>query len=304
MSFTDVTAERAAAKSLSEMNEMLEKRVQDRTNELGIALSEAERANASKSRFVAAASHDLLQPLSAAKLFVASVADRLTQPDLLNVIGKAESALISVEKIIEALLDISKLDATSPTFDIQPVRLDAILAPLSDELTPVARDKGLDLTIVRSGLTVRSDPGYLRRIIQNLITNAIRYTQTGKVLVGVRRHGAMARLEIWDTGCGIAEADQELIFQEFKRLDMANTASGLGLGLAIVDRACKSLNHPLHLCSIPDKGSCFTVGLKILCNDKVHEKTTRPISDSSRLPKQGQIVLLVENDADLATLLP
>ena len=122
MSFTDVTAERSAAKSLAEMNEVLEQRVQDRTNELGIALSEAERANASKSRFVAAASHDLLQPLSAAKLFVASVSDRLTQPDLLNVIGKAETALISVEKIIEALLDISKLDATSPTFDIQPVR--------------------------------------------------------------------------------------------------------------------------------------------------------------------------------------
>lgn len=300
MSFTDVTAERAAAKSLAEMNEMLEKRVQDRTNELGIALSEAERANASKSRFVAAASHDLLQPLSAAKLFVASVTDRLTQPDLLNVIGKAESALISVEKIIEALLDISKLDATRPTFDIQPVRLDAILGPLSDELTPVARDKGLDLTIVSCGLTVRSDPGYLRRIAQNLISNAIRYTQSGKVLVGVRRSGATARMEIWDTGFGIAEADQKLIFQDFKRLDMANSAAGLGLGLAIVERACKSLNHPLHLCSIPDKGSCFTVELKILCSDKAQKTTVRPMSDSPKLPKLGQIILLVENDGDLA----
>lgn len=300
MSFTDVTAERSAAKSLAEMNEMLEQRVQDRTNELGIALSEAERANASKSRFVAAASHDLLQPLSAAKLFVASVSDRLTQPDLLNVIGKAETALISAEKIIEALLDISKLDAKRPTFDIQPVRLDAILGPLSDELTPVARDKGLDLTIVNCGLTVRSDPGYLRRIAQNLISNAIRYTQTGKVLVGVRRSGNMARMEIWDTGCGIAKADQELIFHEFKRLDMASPASGLGLGLAIVDRACRSLNHPLHLCSIPGEGSCFSVELKILGNDKAHGKTARPMSDSAGLPKAGQIILLVENDDDLA----
>lgn len=299
MSFTDVTAERAAARSLAELNEMLEQRVRDRTNELGIALSEAERANASKSRFVAAASHDLLQPLSAAKLFVATVADQLSQPDLVPVIDKAESALSSVEKIIEALLDISKLDAAHPSFDIQPVSLNAILEPLRDELTPVARAKGLELHIVSCGLAVRSDPGYLRRITQNLITNAIRYTTSGKVLVGVRRMGATARLEIWDTGCGIAEADQQAIFQEFKRLDAGSSATGLGLGLAIVERACKSLDHPLALCSVPGKGSRFSVGLKVLGEEKMARAVPRDISDGTNLPKEGQIVLLVENDMDL-----
>ncbi|MGB3242916.1 MAG: PAS-domain containing protein [Sulfitobacter sp.] len=300
ISFTDVTAERAAAQSLVDMNDMLEQRVRNRTNELGIALSEAERANASKSRFVAAASHDLLQPLSAAKLFVASVSDQLNQPELSKVIGKAETALTSVEKIIEALLDISKLDATRPAFDIQPVNLNAILGPLKDELTPVARNKGIDLQIVTCGLTVRSDPGYLRRITQNLISNAIRYTDHGKVLVGVRRNGQTARMEIWDTGCGIPEEDHESIFQEFKRLDVASSASGLGLGLAIVERACKSLKHPLHLCSIPGKGSRFSVELNVLGMEQIPYEAPKPVEESTGLPNAGQIILLVENDVDLA----
>jgi len=300
MSFTDVTAERASARSLAEMNEMLEQRVQDRTNELGIALSEAERANASKSRFVAAASHDLLQPLSAAKLFVSAVSDQLNQPELVHVIDKAETALTSVEKIIEALLDISKLDSARPSFDIQPVSLNAILEPLKDELTPVARNKGIDLQVVTCGLTVRSDPGYLRRITQNLISNAIRYTESGRVLVGVRRQGDTARMEIWDTGRGIADADQKTIFQEFKRLDAASSASGLGLGLAIVERACKSLKHPLNLCSIPGKGSRFSVDLKILGKEKPFFEATKIIEGSKGQSMVGQIILLVENDVDLA----
>lgn len=300
MSFTDVTAERAAARSLADMNEMLEQRVRDRTNELGIALSEAERANASKSRFVAAASHDLLQPLSAAKLFVSSVSDLLNQPELVPVIDKAEAALTSVEKIIEALLDISKLDAARPSFDIQSVNLNAILGPLKDELTPVAQSKGLDLRIVTCGLTVRSDPGYLRRIAQNLISNAIRYTESGKVLVGVRRHDNSARMEVWDTGRGIASADQETIFQEFKRLDVASSASGLGLGLAIVDRACKSLNHPLHLCSIPGQGSRFSVDLMIDGKESATLEAPRIIEERTSHSMAGLIVLLVENDVELA----
>ncbi|MEO0914747.1 MAG: ATP-binding protein, partial [Pseudomonadota bacterium] len=219
ISFTDVTAERQAAQALYEVNELLERRVDERTRELGIALDEAERANASKSRFVAAASHDLLQPLSAAKLFVSSLADRVGDADLQQVVGKAETALSSVENIIEALLDISKLDSGKAVFDVQAVRLAAIFGPLRDELSPVAAQKGIDLRIIDSSLTVKSDPGYLRRIIQNLVSNAVRYTTTGKVIVGARRSGDTARIEVWDTGPGIAEADQETIFQEFKRID-------------------------------------------------------------------------------------
>ncbi|UWR21889.1 PAS-domain containing protein [Sulfitobacter sp. S190] len=300
ISFTDVTAERMAAKALSDVNVMLEARVDDRTRELGDALSEAERANASKSRFFAAASHDLLQPLSAAKLFVSSLSDQLHQTEHLGVLDKAETALASVEQIIEALLDISKLDAAKPSFDIQSVSLRAILDPLRDELTPVAKAKGLDLQIVDCGLTVRSDAGYLRRVAQNLISNAVRYTDDGKIRVGVRRRGGVARLEIWDTGRGIAKEDQSSIFQEFKRLDQADAQLGLGLGLAIVERACKSLDHPLSLCSEQGRGSCFAVELPIV-RDAAPTDYARPRrSGSETLVVPGLIVLLVENDAQLA----
>lgn len=300
VSFTDVTSEREAARTLSEVNELLERRVAERTQELGVALAEAERANASKSRFVAAASHDLLQPLSAAKLFVSSLSDQLDNGDLQNVLNKAENALSSVEQIIEALLDISRLDSGKAIFDVQPVRLNAILGPLADELTPVALAKGVDLRVIETSLTVESDPGYLRRILQNLISNAVRYTKTGKVLVGVRRYGASARLEVWDTGDGIAEEDQKLIFQEFKRLPSSSRETGLGLGLAIVERACANLGHPLGLWSEPGQGSCFSL------NVPVHQGQFSTVPAPLRAnPGQGEsykgmIVMLVENDAPLA----
>lgn len=303
ISFTDVTVERESVRALAEMNERLEKRVQHRTHELGLALSEAKRANASKSRFVAAASHDLLQPLSAAKLFVASLADQIGETDLLNIANKAETALSSVEHIIEALLDISKLDSNEAVFDIKPVRLSALLRPLRDELTPVAMAKGLDLRILECGLTVCSDPGYLRRIVQNLISNAIRYTDKGRVIVGVRRVGGMARIEVWDTGCGISQADQHVVFQEFKRLDARTSHAGLGLGLAIVERACKSLDHPLRLWSEPGKGSCFSFDLPIRYGTEIQERSTAGRLGENASVRKGLVVLLVENDLQLANAL-
>ena len=245
------------------MNETLEAGVIARTEELGVALTEAERANASKSRFVAAASHDLLQPLSAAKLFMSSLSDQLDSAETLTVLGKAENALAGVENIIEALLDISKLDAGKAVFDVQPVALSAIFGPLCDELTPVAAAKGLKLSIVDSGLSVESDPGYLRRIMQNLISNAIKYTDTGRVVVGVRRNGGSARIEVWDTGPGIDDADRKRVFQEFERLEGAAPNDGLGLGLAIVERAAKGLGHELSLWSETGRGSCFALNTEI-----------------------------------------
>ncbi len=300
ISFTDVTAERQAAQALFEMNELLEKRVEERTLELGDALSAAERANASKSRFVAAASHDLLQPLSAAKLFVSSLADRPQDDAARDMIAKAETALSSVEDIIDALLNISRLDSGKADLRIEPMRLSAILAPLLDELEPVAEAKGIELRVINSSLTVNSDPGYLRRIIQNLMSNAIRYTDAGRVVVGVRRTGRFARIEVWDTGPGIAETDRETIFQEFRRLgDRQAGPSGMGLGLAIVERACHSLNHPLSLWSEPGTGSCFSVGIPIHEKDLPEPKVQRP-SERLHGSCEGLIVLLVENDLQFA----
>lgn len=303
ISFTDVTAERQAANALFEMNERLERRVEERTLELGDALAEAERANASKSRFVAAASHDLLQPLSAAKLFVAAMADRAQDDGMRDVAAKADTALTGVENIIEALLDISKLDAGKATFDVQPVRLSAVLTPLLDELGPVAAAKGLDLRVVNSDLVVESDPGFLRRIIQNLLSNAIRYTESGRVLVGARRNGGSARVEVWDTGPGIAQEDQERIFQEFQRLGQKPERgdTGLGLGLAIVERACRSLDHPLGLWSEPGLGSCFSLNVPVISDLDIPDQRPKSNSHEPERSCDDLIVLLVENDDRMAT---
>ncbi|WP_298976908.1 PAS-domain containing protein [uncultured Roseobacter sp.] len=303
ISFTDVTAEREAARALFEMNEQLERRVRDRTQELGVALAEAERANASKSRFVAAASHDLLQPLSAAKLFVSSLADKVTPGDAQAVIGKTEKALNGAQQIIEALLDISKLDAGKAIFKKQAIRLSDILAPLRDELAATAAAKGITLNILDSSLTVRSDPAYLRRIVQNLLSNAVRYTDQGRVLLGVRRSGTNARIEVWDTGRGIAEEDQEQIFQEFSRLNPDTTDGGLGLGLAIVERACNGLGHELGLWSKPGSGSCFSLNVPI--DTDALPRVAGPAGSHSTAPQNlnGLLVLLVENDPALASAL-
>ncbi len=301
ISCTDVTAEREAAQKLYEMNEILEQRVMERTLELEDALSAAERANASKSRFVAAASHDLLQPLSAAKLFISSLADRSAdRPADAAVLTKAESALNSAEQIIDALLNISKLESDGLSFDIRPVALSEILRPLRDEMEMVAAAKGLRLRIVDSNLTVETDPAYLRRVVQNLLANAVRYTETGRVLLGVRRRGSSARIEVWDTGPGIAEEDQGTIFEEFKRLDTkASRNDGLGLGLAIVERACARLGHPLGLWSEPGRGSCFMVNVPIAGRAEPRTTTrSRPVRPHG-LAQSGLIMLLVENEPQL-----
>ncbi len=275
-------------------------REMERTLDLEDALSAAERANASKSRFVAAASHDLLQPVSAAKLYIASLADRCTTSEETSILTKAESALSGAEQIIEALLDISKLDGDGLSFDVRAVPLRDVLRPLRDEMEVLAANKGLRLDFVESGLMVESDPAYLRRIVQNLLANAIRYTDSGRVLLGVRRNGGSARIEVWDTGPGIAEDDQSSIFEEFRRLDTsASDNDGLGLGLAIVERACARLGHPLGLWSQPGHGSCFMVNVPIAGlagpSRDVSRRTPKPIG----VAQAGMIALLVENDPQM-----
>lgn len=299
ISFSDVTAERVSARTLFEMNELLEQRVEDRTRELGLALAEAERANASKSRFVAAASHDLLQPLSAAKLFMSSLKEQPDPASAKDIIDKAEMALSSVEHFIASLLDISKLDAGKAIFEVQPLHLSDVFVPLHNELMPLAQQKGIDLRIVETGLMVESDPGYLRRIVQNLLTNAIRYTDQGRVLAGVRRSGNSARIEVWDTGRGIAHSDQQTIFREFERLSPNTADTGLGLGLSIVEQACKGLDHPLSLWSEPGLGSCFSLNVPL-------PKEARPIRNDRPSPREADarlpdgLLMLVEDNQQLA----
>lgn len=300
ISFTDITAERAAIRAMAEAKETLEHRVFERTLELEDALAEAERANASKSRFVAAASHDLLQPLSAAKLYVASLEHDITDPEPHSLLTKAASALQSVENILGALLDISKLDSGLAHTHISTVDLGTMLRQLGDELGPACTAKGLDFRIVHTDVEVSSDATYLRRILQNLLSNAVRYTSQGKVLIGVRHLPKSVRVEVWDTGPGIPEEEQFRIFGEFQRINAtASAADGMGLGLAIVERACALLQHPLELKSQVDVGTMFSVELPRArpqphqAHPVVFRHHTAP-GDVSNM-----VVLLIENDDEL-----
>ena len=301
MSCSDVTSERAALEALSEANATLEARVMERTLELQDALAKAERANASRSRFVAAASHDLLQPLSAAKLFVSSIAGDGLDPQARTALQKAQNALMSVEGLLDALLDISKLESGKAAVSVGAVHLDRLLRQLSEEFAPSAAAKGLRLSVVPSSAVVESDPAYLRRILQNLIGNAVRYTASGRILVGVRRQRGLVRLEVHDTGPGIPEESQQDIFKEFHRLNARASASeGMGLGLAIVERACALLGHPLRLRSVVGQGTSFAVQLPL------SDAAASPALPPDRLPLASgrmlaadKIAFLVENDADL-----
>ncbi len=297
-SFTDVTAERRAVEDMARAKETLEARVVERTLDLEDALAQAERANASRSRFVAAASHDLLQPLSAAKLFLSSVPDTDVPAPVAEAVGKAQNALQSVEGILAALLDISRLESGKAAVTLAPVRMGRLLRQLADEFAPMAAAKGLALSFRPCEAVVVSDAGYLRRILQNLIGNAVRYTDRGRILVAARPRGRMLRLEVWDTGPGIPEDEQENIFKEFHRVAARASASeGLGLGLAIVERAAALLGHPLGLSSQPGQGTVFVLQVPLADPDLVADPVAQPGLASGSV--EGRIALLVENDAEL-----
>lgn len=299
MSFTDITAERGAIAALSRANETLEARVAERTLELRDALARAERASAARSRFVAAASHDLLQPLSAAKLFVAAVQDEDLEPRARTTLSKAAASLESVESILEALLDISRLDGGKGTVRPAPVPLRPMLAQLADEFHHVATGKSLRFRVRCPEAVVVSDAGYLRRILQNLVANALRYTGQGGVLVGVRPRGRdRLRVDVIDTGPGIPSDQHQAIFREFHRLNARASASeGLGLGLAIVERAAAILEHPLELSSRPGRGTRFSLTLP-LARAGTPAAVAVPAQPRSSATRE-LIGLLVEDDTEL-----
>ncbi|WP_424930963.1 PAS-domain containing protein [Amaricoccus macauensis] len=299
ISFTDVTAEREAQFAMNAANASLERRVQERTNALQDALAEAELANASKSRFVAAASHDLLQPLSAAKLFLASLEQSCAGTGSAETVSRVQSAFESVEGILSALLDISRLDSGSAALKVTSVPLAQVLSQLGQEFGEIARLKGLDLRVVGSRAVVRSDAAYLRRVVQNLLANAVRYTDAGKVLLGVRHSRDSVWIEVWDTGPGIPEAERAAIFGEFHRVGAKSSADeGMGLGLAIVDRACRLLGHDIELVSEVGRGTVFRVRVPLAVGeeDMAPELLTggAPVNDGPA--ESGLIILMIENE--------
>ena len=302
--YSDVTAYKRAERALIEVNETLEQRVDQRTAELSEALAAtaqarriAETANVSKTRFLAAASHDLLQPLNAARLFTSALRHH---PGLDVEAGqlaeRIDASFRAAEDLLDTLLDTSRLDTGSYRPDITQFALADLFDSLKAQFVVVAEQRGLCLRVVPTRLAVTSDPQLLRRVLQNFLSNALRYTRTGGVLLGARRDGTQVRIEVWDSGPGIAAEQQARIFGEFQRLERPSPwgEKGLGLGLSICDRIANILEHPLSLHSREQHGSCFAISAP---RGMAEPRPMRASQSAGSLERLPLTVLCLDDDA-------
>ncbi|WP_342058807.1 hybrid sensor histidine kinase/response regulator [Aeromonas sp. OTU364] len=311
MTFTDITPFRAAERVLREANEHLEARVAERTHELSelnrqllLVNQQVERANHSKSRFLAAVSHDLTQPLNAAKLFTSSLLEMLPQggeqaAEQVRIARHIDDALGATEDLITDLLDISRLEAGKFKAKKLDFALSDVLGNLKAEFGVLAQAGEIQFSVVESRLAVYSDVRLLRRVLQNFLTNAFRYNPGGRVLLGCRRLGDKVRIEVWDNGPGIPLDKQEAIFDEFSRLDHSRTAreQGLGLGLAIARGISQVLGHQLSLRSWPGAGSVFAITLNLATRPVTPSQLAAPVVRDSQL--EGIRVLCIDNEEDI-----
>ena len=296
-----------SAFSLFQAATVLEGQIAERTaalraanDALRQAKEAAERANQSKTKFLAAASHDLLQPLNAAKLFTAALMER-GHADEANdrLLGGIGDALESIDALLRALFDISKLDAGVMEAELTDIPLEPLLAQLQREYAPQMAVAGLDFSVVPCSLTVRSDSRLLARVLWNFVSNAMRYTEKGRILLGCRRRGNVVTIEVWDTGSGIPDNRLDDIFQEFRQIGPPGRGrdKGLGLGLAIVDRIARLLHHPIRVRSRLDKGSVFGIDVPIVKGSPPARLPVRAQSNPAKAADlRGVEVLLVDDD--------
>jgi signal transduction histidine kinase/CheY-like chemotaxis protein len=287
----------------------IETLVEVRTKELNAtnilvnqAREQAEQANQAKTRFLAAASHDLRQPLQALNLFVNVLSSRDHDEKTREIVEHIGESTQALESLLNALLDISKLDAGLIVPEFGDVRVDNLFARLENQFAPLAVAKGLRLEIKPLPLVLRTDPTLIENIMRNLIANAVRYTQKGRVLIRCRKVGNNAMLTVEDTGPGIPEDQRETIFQEFSRLGRkrggaeGDTEGGLGLGLAIVERLAYLLGHRVNIASSPKPGSVFIVEVPLSLNRRDRDEGGETVSSMSRSKAR---ILVVDDDPEV-----
>ena len=285
-SYTDITADRRAEQALEE-------KVAERTQQLSSANEALALATQSKTRFLAAASHDLIQPLNAARLFASALGEEVAgEKSLERLVRDLDGSIISADRLIRALLDISKLDGGGIEPNIEPLPLDRVFEEIAREFEMQAKAKGLSLSRVRTSAWVETDRALLTSILRNLVSNAIRYTETGGVLLGVRRAGDSIHVCIHDTGRGIAPEDREAIFDEFNR-GTSTDHEGLGLGLAIVRRSARLLDIHVETTSEPGRGSRFALHMPV---SKWERSSVRKASRKSGAAFENADILVVDND--------
>lgn len=304
--FSDITEHIKAEKSLQLANETLEKRVAERTEELTLAKAEAEAANKSKTRFLAAASHDLMQPFNALSLFTSVLKQKAQGSNLEGITNNISDSLVAAEALLSDLVEISKLEGGSQTVNKSNFNINDLLAPLAHEFSAIAKDKDIEFSYQTSHCIIHSDKNLLRRIVQNFLSNAFNYCSKGRILLGVRRGKNAIKIEVWDTGPGIAKDKQQLIFKEFERLSVNPDQPGLGLGLAISQQISTLITAPISLTSTVAKGSCFKVNvllsdeseagkvnqqLEKLRNKKANQAEPSNIKNDLQSP-----ILVIDND--------
>jgi PAS domain S-box-containing protein len=303
----DITERKLAQQRLQQLNDELEQRVTARTNELldaaealRDARDAAEAANRSKDKYLAAASHDLLQPLNAARLLISTLRERKL-PDVEQVlVERTHQALEGAEDLLTDLLDISRLDQAAVKPDIALYRLDELFAPLVSEFQSVAAAAGLNLRVHMGDYAIHTDLRLMTRILRNFLSNACRYTDEGCILLGARRRGDALRIEVWDTGRGIPADRLDSIFLEFNQLDVGRAADrkGVGLGLAIVERIAKILDYRIQVHSLPGRGSMFSIEVPISHEIPLPISQVAP-QPSTGNPLPGRRLLVLDNEVSI-----
>ncbi len=310
-SFTDISEYIAIQQQLEQSKKHLEQRVAKRTEELEAAKLEAEAANISKSRFLAATGHDLMQPFNAASLFASMLHEKLAKSELQPISRNLMQSLESADSLLSMLIEITKLETGKITPSYSHFCLDDLLGKLLNEFSVIAAQKQLSMHYVKTSVWVNTDRRLLSRMIQNLLANAIRYTDSGKILIGVR-HRQQNRCEIMvvDTGRGIAKANQSRIFNEFQRIEStsdhsnSHNSQGLGLGLTIVERTANLLGIDIHLTSTLGKGTAFGLSLAKAIKGKQHSSQSPFFaSDKHQRFLSNKEVLILENDEQIAQAL-
>jgi PAS domain S-box-containing protein len=306
--YNDITDFKRTEQALLEAKQTLEQRVDERTAELKAALAAqqdakrlAEEANATKTRFVAAASHDLLQPLNAARLFASTLGERSDDPDVVEIAERIDSSMRAAEEVLDDMLDIARLESGTLRTDITEFPVAEAFEHIERQFAPLATRRGLRLRVTRPAYRVRSDRVLLRRILQNLVSNALRYTQRGGVLVTCRRRGTHVELQVWDTGPGIPEQHQRAIFDEFRRLDRPSPwgEQGLGLGLSICHRIALLLGHGLGVRSEVGRGSVF--GIRVPLSHAPASSAPPPPQAVAAAPATlvGLTALCIDNEPEI-----
>jgi len=303
-SYADITSYKNAARELRSLADALEHRVAERTHDLDEARREAEQANRYKTRFVASAVHDLLQPLNAARMFVSVLRGRLADAGQQQTADHIEAALSAQDAILGSLLDISRLESGSLRTRVHPFALDALLETLAREFGIAADARGLRLRWVQSSAVVVSDEALLRRILQNFLSNALRYTRRGSVLLGCRHDGGQLWIQVHDQGPGIPESLHREIFEEFRRLHDGQER-GAGLGLAIVERIGRLLGHPIRLRSTLGRGSVFEVRVPLGERSAIAGPVALPppvvvVETTADSPLRGRRVWAIDDDAHVS----